>query len=270
MTAWAAAGTGLLVWVALAAAARAQSLVEVLPDDPCLQAQALAGDDVSPSAEQLRRACRLRQLDQRLEIERRQQVVAAEQARADRIQRWLDQTQPPRATRPFAIEGFLGSGLASFGVSAAWAFLKNAELSAWLGRRSISCDTLDMQGAADCSRTSYGLRGRWYLLPTKLAPFLGAGLSLTSAHVQIVQSGSNGSTLLSGDARANSYNLAGGLQLSYAAFRLSGEAIYEHAYFTGANVNDAKKTPNGQLKGIWSDSLKQDQVGIRVQVGFAF
>ena len=263
-------GIGLAVWLALAATARAQSLVDVVPEDPCLQAQALAPDDGSPEAEHLRRACRLRQFGDRLEVERRQQVLAAEQARADRIHRWIDQTQPARVVRPFSVEGFLGSGLASFGISAAWAFLKQAELSAWLGRRSISCDALNAFGSADCSRTSYGFRGRWYLLPSKIAPFLGAGLSITSAHVQIVQSGSNGQTLLSGDARANSYNLAGGLQLAYAALRLSGEAIYEHAFFTGANTDDPKKIPNNQLKGVWSDSLKQDQLGFRVQVGFAF
>jgi hypothetical protein len=264
MTAWAAAG--LIACLALAATARAQSLVDVVPEDPCIRARALDRDDVSPAADHLRRACRLRQFDERLEVQRRQQVVAAEQARDDRIQRWLDQTQPPRVVRPFSVEGFAGTGLASFGIVAAWAFLKQAELSAWLGRRSISCDTVSTRSAADCSRTAYGFRGRWYLLPSKVAPFLGAGLSITSAHVQIVQNGS----LLSGDARANSYNVAGGLQVAYAAFRLSGEGIYEHAYFTGANTDDPKKTPNNQLKGIWSDSLKQDQLGFRVQVGFAF
>lgn len=269
MTAW-VAGAALIACLALAATARAQSLVDVVPDDPCVQADALARDDVSPAAEHLRRACRLRRFEDRLEVERRQQVLAAEQARGDRIQRWLDQTQPPRVVRPFSVEGFLGGGLASYGITAAWAFLKQADLSVWLGRRSISCDAVGAPSSADCSRTSYGFRGRWYLLPTKVTPFLSGGLSITSAHVQIVQNGSNGQTLLSGDARANSYNLAGGLQVAYAAFRLSGEAIYEHAFFTGANTDDAKKTPNNQLKGIWSDSLKQDQVGFRVQVGFAF
>jgi hypothetical protein len=260
----------MLVCLALATTARAQSLVDVVPDDPCLQVRALASDEVSPSAERLRRACRLSQLDQRLEAERRDEVVTAEQVRVGRIQRWLDDTQPARVTRPFSIEGFLGSGIASYGVSAAWAFLKKAELSAWLGRRSISCDTLQMQGGADCSRTAYGLRGRWYLLSTKVTPFVGGGMTITSAHVQIVQGGQNGSSLLSGEARANSFNLAGGLQVAYAAFRLSGEGLYEHAYYTGASADDVKKTPNSQLKGIWSDSLKQDQFGIRVQVGFAF
>src|SRR6185312_11271224 len=264
------ATAGLVLWLALAATARAQSLVDLVPEDPCARADALASDDVSDSAEHLRRACRLRRFDDRLEIARRQQVLAAEQARGDRIQRWLDQTQPPRVIRPFSVEGFLGNGLASYGITAAWALLKQADLSAWLGQRSISCDTVNALGGADCSRTSYGFRGRWYLMPTKVTPFLSGGLSITTAHVQIVQNGSGGSTLLSGDARANSYNLAGGIQIAYGAFRLSGEAIYEHAFFTGANTDDPKKTPNGQLKGIWSDSLKQDQVGMRYQVGFAF
>ncbi len=265
MRAW-AAGAAAAACLALAAVARAQSLVEVVPDDPCAQAQAFADDDASPAAEHLRRACRLRRLDQRLAAERRQEVIAAEQVRADRIQRWIDQTQPPRVTRPFALEGLLGTGIASYGLSVAWAFLKQAELAAWLGRRTISCDTLSTTGGADCSRTSYGLRGRWYLLPTKIAPFVSSGLTITGAHVQIRQGGA----LLSGDARANSYNLAAGVLLAYAAARLSVEGIYERAFYTGASKDDPKKTPNGDLNGIWSDSLKQDRFGIRVQVGCAF
>lgn len=261
----------LLLMMAAAATARAQSLVQVVPDDPCEQARALEEDDDSPTAEHLRRACRLRRFDDRLAYERRQEVIAAEQVRSGRIQRWLDDTQPARVTRPFSIDGFAGTGFASYGLSAAWAFLRKAELSAWFGRRAISCATLSSPDGGDCTRTAWGFRGRWYLLANRISPFLGAGMTITSSHLQIVQDGSNGgSALLSGSGRANSYTLDAGAQLAYAAFRLSVEYQYEKAYYTGASGDDPKKIPSAALNSVWSNSLNDDRHGVRVQVGFAF
>jgi hypothetical protein len=265
--------TVLVVLGTLAATARAQSLVEVVPEDPCEQARALERDDDSPSAQQLRRACRLERFDDRLTAECRQQVVAAEQARSVRIERWIDQTQPARATRPFSVGGFAGTGIATYGLALGWAFLRKAELAAWLGRRTITYDSLYAPGAGDCSRTAYGFRGRWYPLTNKIAPFVAAGLTIINSHLQIVQNGSNnggGQTLLSGSGRANSYNLGGGAQLAMAWFRLSVEYVYEHAFYTGASASDAKKTPNQDLNGVWATSLKDDQHGVRFEVGFAF
>ncbi|MES1209220.1 MAG: hypothetical protein ABUS79_25060, partial [Pseudomonadota bacterium] len=58
--------TALAILATLAATAHAQSLVEVVPEDPCEQARALDRDDDSPTAQQLRRACRLQRFDGRL------------------------------------------------------------------------------------------------------------------------------------------------------------------------------------------------------------
>lgn len=258
--------------VTMAATARAQSLVEVVPEDPCARARALDRDDDSPTAQELRRACRLERFDDRLAAERRQQIVAAEDARSVRIERWIDQTQPARVTHPFSVDGFAGTGIATYGISVSWAFLRSAELAAWLGRRTITCADLTGPEAGDCSRTAYGFRGRWYPLNMTVSPFLAAGLSLVSSHLQILQSGSQngGQNLLKGSGRANSYNLGGGVQLAKAWFRLSVEYVYEHAFYTGASASDAKRTPNQDLNGVWFTSLKDDQHGVRFQVGFAF
>jgi hypothetical protein len=270
VSSWCAFGAWLLLTAAWAAAARAQSLVEVVPEDPCAQARALAPTDDGPAAQELRRACRLQRFDGRLAAERQREIVAAEETRTARIERWIDRNQPPRATRPFSVDGFAGTGLSSYGLSAAWAFVSQAELAAWLGRRSITCDSLNQNGGADCSRTSFGFRGRWYLLPTKVTPFLSAGLAITAAHLQIRQSMNGSTMLLAGDGRANSLEGGGGVQIAYAAFRLSVEYAYEDTFYTGASKNDPKKTPNGDLDAVWSDSLKADRHGIRVQVGYAF
>ena len=100
----------LLVFaIALAAGeARAQSLVNEVPEDPCEAARGLAIDDASPSAESLRRACRLQHFENRRTADRRQQVAVEEQRREDRVQAWLTDTQPFRVTHPLAVEGFFG------------------------------------------------------------------------------------------------------------------------------------------------------------------
>ncbi len=261
----------LLVLVAAAAKARAQSLVEVVPEDPCEQARLLDEDDDSPPAEHVRRACRLRRFGQKLEAERQEDIMAAENAREARIQRWVDNTQPPRVTRPFSIEGFAGTGISSYGLAASWAFLRQADLSAWFGRRAISCDTVNATGAGDCTRTSYGFHGRWYLAGTKLSPYLGTGMTFTSAHLQIVQSGSNGGgNLVSGSGRASSYNVQAGMQVAYQRFRASVEYVYEHAFYTGANTADMYNKPSPALNSVWSTSLNDDRHGFRVQAGCAF
>ncbi len=263
------AGAALLL---LSAAARAQSLVEVVPDDPCERAQALSFDDESPPAQEIRRACHLRRFENRLTYEREQSIVAAEQIRTVRVERWIDETQPARATRPFFVDAFLGTGIATYGLNVGWDVLRELELAAWLGRRSISCDDIYSTGTANCSRTSFGLHGRWYALMTKLTPFLGAGLTVTSSHLQIVNYPSGGGmpTLVAGDGRSNSLNVSGGLQIAVSAFRLSVEYVYEYAFYTGASTDDAKKTPNNDLNKVWSDSLRQDRSGIRAEVGYAF
>ncbi len=202
--------------VTMAATARAQSLVEVVPEDSCDRARALDPDDDSPTAEQLRRACRLERFDGRLAAERRQQIVAAETARSARIERWIYQTQPARVTRPFSVDGFAGTGVATYGVSLSWAFLRSAEVAAWLGRRSITCAEVGNPQGGDCSRSAYGFRGRWYPLATKVSPFVAAGLSIVSSHLQLQQNNpqNGGDPILRGSGRANSYNLGAGVQLA--------------------------------------------------------
>jgi hypothetical protein len=263
----------LLVVAAVLAAgrARAQSLVNEVPEDPCEAARGLAIDDASPSAESLRRACRLQHFENRLTAERRQQVAVEEQRREDRVQTWLADTQPFRVTHPLAVEGFVGTGLASYGFVFAWDFVKRAEVAAWLGWRPISCQDQYTGTSSSCGRTAFGLKGRWYLTDYNVTPFLDGGLSLMTSHLQLYSSSTtNGSNFVSGSGRANSLNAGAGLEIGYRAFRASIEYVFEYTFYTYAALDDDKKTPNADLNTALSDSLRADQNGFRIQVGYAF
>jgi hypothetical protein len=262
--------------VALAAAgARAQSLVNEVPEDPCEAARGLAVDDASPSAEHLRRSCRLQNFETRLTAERYQKVSIEEQAREDRVQAWVAATQPSRVTHPLAVEAFAGSGLASYGLIFAWDFVTRGEVSAWVGWRPISCQDPNSGTTSACGRTAFGLKGRWYLTDYNFTPFLSGGLSIMSSHLQLYTSSQqtcNGitSNFACGEGSANSVNAGAGLEFGYRAFRASFEYIFEYTFYTGANLDDDKNTPNADLNSALAQSLRADRNGYRIQVGYAF
>src|SRR5262249_14973807 len=248
--------------IALAAAgARAQSLVNELPEDPCTAAQGLAIDDASPYAEHVRRSCRLAHFEDRLTAERHQQVAIEEQRREDRVQTWVADTQPARVTHPLAVEGFAGTGLASYGFLFAWDFVTRGEVSAWVGWRPISCQDQYSGTTSACGRTAFGLKGRFYLTDHNLTPFLDAGLSMMSSHLQLFTSSphADGSNFASGSGQGNSVNAGAGLEFGYRAFRMSVEYVFEYTFYTYAALNDDKKTPNPDLNTALSDSLRADQ-----------
>lgn len=254
-----------------AGGARAQSLVDQRPEDPCEAARALDIADTTPGAENVRRACRLERFQDRLAAERIQQGATQELARDARIQQWIDATQPSRVTHPLAFEGFFGSGLASYGVSFSWDFLRHAELGVWLGWRPISC--LDANGSTTsaCGRTAYGLRGRWYLLDRDFSPFVATGLSFMSSELAYcTQAYACSSTHIAGSGRANTVNVGAGLAFALRSFRISIEYVFEYAFYTGASLDDEKKTPSPQLDGILDTSLQGDRNGVRFQAGYAF
>lgn len=265
-------GSAVLLLALPSTRARAQSLVEEVPEDPCDRARSLDADDAGPIAQHLRRSCRLERFENRLAAERRQQVAADAEVRESNVERWLDATQPSRVTHPLSIEGFVGEGLASYGLSFAWDFLRRAELGAWLGWRPISCADQFSTDTANCGRTAFGLGGRWYLNDRDFSPFIGAGFGVMSSHLQIVSAnaGSNGSNLLTGSGRANSVNGEAGLQAWIRAFRVSLEYVFEYAFYTGANLDDPQKTPSEDLRVALHDSLRNDRNGVRFQVGYAF
>jgi len=273
VTRWALLLT-LPVAVVLAGAggARAQSLVDQRPEDPCDAARALDIADTTPAAENVRRACRLERFEDRLAADRSKQVATEELTRQARIQQWIDVTQPWRVTRPLAFEAFLGTGLASYGLSFSWDFLRQASLGAWLGWRPISCQDMSGASTSSCGRTAYGLRGRWYLLARNFTPFVDTGLSFMSSDLALFvpNPGGYGSTYTSGSGRANSACLGAGLAFGFRSFRASVEYVFEYTFYTGASLNDDKKMPSPELDAALESSLRADRNGIRFQAGYAF
>jgi hypothetical protein len=258
----------LVLEAAGAGKAGAQSLVQQQPEDPCEGARALDIADTTPAAESLRRACRLERFEDRLAADRSQQVAVEEQTREARVQQWIDATQPWRVTRPLAFEALFGSGLISYGVGFSWDFLRHAELGTWIGWRPISCQDGGGNTTSSCGRTAFGLRGRWYLTDHDFTPFIDTGLSFMSSHLAVFSN--EGSGYLSGSGRANSVCAGAGLALGFHSFRMSIEYVFEYAFYTGASLDDDKKTPNAELDAILSGSLHGDRNGVRFQVGYAF
>jgi hypothetical protein len=172
-----------------------------------------------------------------------------------------------------AVEIYAGSGISNYGVVFSWTFLRQMELAGRVGQRQMSCADANGAGTGgDCTRTTWNVGLRYFLGDRDFAPFLGAGFSTTSASLAIVHvnpmTGQGG--FVQGDGRANSANASAGVQLAISYVRLSVEYVFEYLIYTGANVNDMQKTPSEDLRLVWEDSLKQDQHGIRFQVGFAF
>jgi hypothetical protein len=275
-----AAARPALVMVLLAGAgagagartAQAQSFVQQVSDDPCEQAMAFAPEDDSPAAAHAHRACRLQMFERGLTAERRQAMVAEQQARETSIANWLATTQPQRVQRPFSVEGFLGTGLATYGLLVSWNILRQLEVSARYGKREMNCQNMFGFLDGDCTRTLMGASGRWMLLPKDFTPFFGAGFSVTKSHLQAFSYDqmTAQSTFLTGNGRAHSLNASAGVQLSVLAVRLSVEYVFEYIYYTGANLADQQLTPSEGLRAVWQRSLDADRHGVRFQVGLAF
>jgi hypothetical protein len=253
------------------AAAPRVELVERVSDDACDRARAFEIGDESPEALHARRLCRLQHFENRLAAERRQEVQAELQAREMRLQTWLAAKQPTRALRPVSFEGFAGTGMLSYGLVATWSVLRQLELSGRLGWRKMTCANDFSPTGADCTRQGYGLSARWFLSDKDFTPFVGAGVTFASSHLQVATSTPEaGFLLLKGEGRGHSANASAGVHLSAKGLRLSVEYIYEHVYFTGATQDVQGKPPREDLRVIWQDSLKQDRHGIRFQAGYAF
>jgi opacity protein-like surface antigen len=255
-----------------ARAVRAYTFIDEVPEDPCARARSFDPRDTTLTAQHARRACRLEAFELRMAEERKQQVVAQQDARDAWIQKWFSGTQPGRVINPMAIEAFAGSGIANYGVVFSWTVLRQLEVAARLGQRQMTCAADQFNGTGgDCTRTIWNIGLRYFLGDRDFSPFVGAGFSSTHASLAILHSDPmSGTNFLQGNGRANSLNASAGVQLAVSYVRLSLEYIFEYEIYTGANKNDMQKTPNEDLRLVWEDSLNQDRHGFRFQVGFAF
>ena len=105
---------------------------------------------------------------------------------------------------------------------------------------------------------------------TNLTGVVGSSLSITNSHLQIQDPSSSNGSLLIGSGRANSLSPMLGFQFEYRAFRMSVEYVFEYVFYTGASLDDQKKSPNAPLQSALAYSLRNDRNGVRFEVGFAF
>ena len=129
------------VAVALTAAeARAQSLVEQVPEDACRggarsrhrrhQPGGRAPAPELPARERSRIGW---------PPSRRRRSRSRRRSREERVQAWIASTQPSRVTHPMPVEGFAGRVWRATVSSSPGTFVKRGEVNAWFGWRPISC-----------------------------------------------------------------------------------------------------------------------------------
>jgi hypothetical protein len=113
---------------------------------------------------------------------------------------------------------------------------------------------------------------RWLLSDKDLSPFVGVGLSMTGANIEVTTFNPERSAtpILVGVARAHSASLSGGVQLAVRSLRFSLEYIFESIFYTGANLANVEQTPDDDVRVVWRDSLTKDRHGIRFGAGVAF
>jgi hypothetical protein len=265
----------LIATLAVGPAAWGQSFVQrVVSEDACLEARRFEHADDSPAAQHARRACRLQQFEARLHDERQEQVVAQVEQRNARVQKWLETTQSARVVHPLSLEAFMGSGLARYGLALSYMALRQLEVSALIGWRSVGYEDAEPSGngAAEYENRTLAFTGRWYAVDRPFTPFVGAGLGSTTADLDVFWFGKDqtGAASYTGEARGHSMSAHAGAQLATRNLRLSLEYVFNYVFFTGANLADMEKTPNEQMRAVWYETLNEHRHGIQVRVGYAF
>jgi opacity protein-like surface antigen len=269
-----ALGATLVAGLAASRAAWGQSFVQEVSDDACEEAHRYPRADDSPAAQHARRACRLQRFEVRLREERREEVAAQVDQRNARVERWLETTQSARVVHPLAVEGLMGTGLARYGLAVSYMLLRQLELAALIGWRSVETGDADptASGAAQYGNRTLAFTGRWYAADRPFTPFVGAGIGLTTADLTVFWYGRDGSPAgdLIGAARGHSMTAHAGVQLATRNLRFSLEYVFSYVFFTGANLDDMDKTPSEQMRTVWQETLDEHRHGLQVRVGYAF
>jgi hypothetical protein len=265
----------LLVTTLSARGARAQSFVQRVSGDACEQARSFERSDSGPVAQEARRACRLQRFENKLAVERQDQVMAQVEEREARVEKWLNTTQPARVLHPVALEAFTSTGLASYGLALSYMALSQLEFAASIGWRTLGFDDTDPKasGTAEYKDRTLAFTSRWYVANRELTPFLGAGIGLTTADLKVFWYGKDGTPAMDypeGNARGHSMSAHAGVQLATRNLRLSIEYVFQYVFFTGANLADMTKTPNEQMRIVWQETLDDHRQGIQLRVGYAF
>ncbi len=237
-------------------------------------------EDQSREASRARQRCRLETFQQRMENDRLQKEIQAENDRDKLVQSWLDKQEiPVRVFKRVALDGYLGGGITTYGLAAAAVLLPWLEFELSLGRRDVngSINTGYFQDSRTCfgGRFKFDLRNRG-----NLTPFISSGLFFCNANVALNSYNTltgagpiNPGGTSSGNGTAEAHLVGAGLGMSWmdkSGLHAGVEYIFTYAFYTQGVLNDAMHTLDPNLAGAWTDRLATEQNGFRVQVGYAF
>jgi hypothetical protein len=259
--------------------ARAELTVDHEPGSGgCAEAVTYFPEDQSRQAIRARQRCRLETFEQRMENDRLQKEIQAENDRDKLVQSWLDKQEiPVRVFRRVALDGYLGGGITTYGLAVGAVLLPWLETELSIGRRDVN--GLVNEGYFQDSRTCWGGRFKFDLRNRgNLTPFISSGLFFCNANVALnsyggptIAGGPNNPT--SGNGTAAAHLVGAGLGVSWmdkSGLRASVEYLFTYAFYTQATLSDAAHTEDPNLTTAWSGRLGTEQNGFRVQVGYAF
>ncbi len=268
---------GMLVWAAIAALDG--NAVEYQPgQDPCVEAAAFDAAADSAEAERARRRCRLQTFNRKLAFER--QAKEAEQAKAREL--WLKDYvaahRPVRDVRSFGVDGFLGVGLAAYGLAAVWIPATALEVEPWIGWSegsfvdfAIGSDAALVSGDVQDSRFVVGARAKWLIRPSNLTPFVSGGVGAAWADIQARAYRGGGPDWRTGSGRAHLLTASAGMQYTTSGgIRLAAEYFVGWPFYSQAWTNEDHSPHDEELRLMWRAKLDDDRHGLRAQVGFGF
>jgi hypothetical protein len=242
----------------------------------CDEAATYFPEDQSHAAIHARQRCRLETFEQRMQNERLQKEIQAENERDKLVQSWLDKQEiPVRVFKRVSIDGYLGGGITTYGLAGGVVMLPWLEAELSIGRRDV--DGQLSAGYFQDSRTCWGGRFKFDLRSRgNLTPFISSGVFFCNANVALnsfggLNSGLGGPT--NGNGTANAHLIGAGAGMSYmdkSGLHASLEYIFTYAFYTQATLSDTAHTEDPNLTSAWSDRLGSEQNGFRVQVGYAF
>jgi len=269
-----AAGAAVLV---AARPARAELTIDHEPGSGgCAEAATYFPEDQSREAVRARQRCRLETFEQRMENDRLQKEIQAENDRDKLVQSWVDKQEIPlRVFKRISIDGYLGGGITTYGLAISAVLLPWLEAELSIGRRDV--DGLISAGYFQDSRTCWGGRFKFDLSNRgNLAPFISSGVFFCDANVALNSFGGitvGGSAPTNGNGTAQAHLVGAGVGVGYmhhSGLHASVEYIFTYAFYTQATLSDAAHTEDPNLTSAWSDRLGSEQNGFRVQVGYAF
>ena len=187
-------GTDAVAAVALAAGAllvaarpaRAELTIDHEPGGGgCDEAATYFPEDQSRAAIHARQRCRLETFEQRMQNERLQKEIQAENERDKLVQAWLDKQEiPVRVFKRVSLDGYLGGGITTYGLAGGVVMLPWLEAELSIGRRDV--DGLVNAGYFQDSRTCWGGRFKFDLRSRgNLTPFISSGVFFCNANVAL-------------------------------------------------------------------------------------